>query len=131
LARFIVKIRTILLNIAAYSGIPLLMLAALYFVNLRFLSSNVRLSPTDALFIEGVILLTIGLLFLIGRGGINRASLSAAIIAAEANAIYGTDTAGPNEILQRDAWKARGFTRTALVLILSGVLMILTYFLRP
>jgi len=70
----------------------------------------------------------VGLLFLVGKGGINRASLSAAMIVAKAEAIYGSDIMGPNEILRQDAWKARGFTRTALILIFSGTLMILVYF---
>ena len=71
----------------------------------------------------------VGLLFITGRGGISRASLGAAMLAAKAKAIYGKDIVSPNEIFRRDAWKSRGFTRTALILIFSGVLMILVYFL--
>lgn len=123
------KIRSILLNTAAYSGISLVVVVAVYLVDLWLLSASTRLSPTDALFVEGIIFLLIGLLLLIGRGGISRASLSAAMLAAKAGAIYGRDIIGPNEIFRRDAWRAKGFTRAALILILSGVLMILAYFL--
>lgn len=70
----------------------------------------------------------VGLVFLVGKGGINRGSLGAAMMSAKAKAIFGGDIVGPNEIFQQDAWKARGFTRTALILIFSGVLMILVYF---
>lgn len=123
------KIRTVLLNTAMYGGVSLLVLAATYLVDLWLLPSNTGLSPTDALFVEGIMFLILGLLLLLGRGGINRVSISAAILASEAEAIYGRDIVGPNEILRQDAWKARGFTRTALVLIFSGLLMILAYFL--
>jgi hypothetical protein len=123
-----VKIRAILLNAAVYSGISLLVLGAVYLVDLGFLSSFLHLSPVEAMSIEGIMFIILGLLFLVGKGGINRGSLSAAMLAAKAEAIYGRDIVGPNEIFQQDAWKARGFTRTALILIFSGVLMILVYF---
>jgi hypothetical protein len=123
-----VEIRAILLNAAAYSGISLLVLGVIYLVDLEFLSSFLQLCPIDVMSIEGIMFILVGLLFLVGKGGINRGSLSAAMIAAKAEAIYGGDIVGPNEIFQQDAWKARGFTRTALILIFSGVLMILVYF---
>jgi hypothetical protein len=114
--------------VAVYSGVSLLVLATVYMVDLEFLSSYLHLSPLDTLSMEGVMFIIIGLLFLVGKGGVNRASLSAAILAAKAKAIYGGDIPGPNEILRQDAWKAKGFTRTALILTFSGVLMILVYF---
>jgi hypothetical protein len=124
-----VNIKTILLNVAAYSGISLLVLAAVYFVDVGFLSSYLQLSALDTMSMEGVLFIIMGLLFLVGRGGISRASLSAAILAAQAKAMTREDIPGPNEMLRRDTWKAKGFTRTALILLFSGVLMILVYFL--
>jgi hypothetical protein len=123
-----VKIRALLLNATVYSSISLLVLGVVYLVDLEFLSSFLHLSPADAMFIEGLIFIIVGLVFLVGKGGISRTSLSAAMMAAKAKAIYGRDIVGPNEIFQQDAWKARGFTRTALILIFSGALMILVYF---
>jgi hypothetical protein len=123
-----VKIRAILLNATVFSGISLLVLGTVYLVDLEFLSSFLHLSPVDATFIEGIIFIMVGLVFLVGKGGINRGSLGAAMMSAKAKAIFGGDIVGPNEIFQQDAWKARGFTRTALILIFSGVLMILVYF---
>jgi hypothetical protein len=123
------NIRSILLNTAMFSGISVLMVMAVYLVDVWLLSSNANLSPTEALFIEGIIFVIIGLLLLLGRGGISRTSRSAAILTASAGAVSGRDTIGPNEIFRRDAWKAEGFTRTALILTLSGVFMILLYFL--
>ena len=122
-------IRTVLLNVAVYSGVSLLVLVAVYLVDLWFLSSYLRLSALDTLSMEGVMFIIVGLLFLVGKGGISRGSLGAAIMAAKAKAIYGGDIVGPNEILRRDTWKAKGFTRTGLILLFSGVLMILAYFL--
>jgi hypothetical protein len=123
------KIRSILLNTARFSGISVLVVTAVYLVNVWLLSSNNLLSPTDALFIEGIFFLIIGLLLLLGRGGISRTSRGAAMLAASAEAVSGRDTICPNEIFRRDAWKAEGFTRIALIFILSGVFMILLYFL--
>ena len=122
-------IRTILLNVVVYSGISLIVLVAVYLVDLWFLSSYLQLSALETLSMEGVMFIILGLLFLVGKGGINAGSLSAAMISAKAKAIYGGDIAGPNEVLRRDTFKAKGFTRTALILLFSGVLMILVYFL--
>ena len=122
------KIKALLLNATVYSSISLLVLGAVYLVDLEFLSSFLHLSPADAMFIEGLIFIIVGLVFLVGKGGISRTSLSAVMMAAKAKAIYGRDIVGPNEIFQQDAWKARGFTRTALILMFSGALMILVYF---
>jgi len=102
---------------------------AFYFVNLWLLSFQRYLSPTDAFFIEGLFFLVLGFLLLLGRGGINLWSLRAAILSALAGAVYGKDTVGPNEIFRRDRWKPEGFTRLALILILTGVFMLLFYFL--
>jgi len=124
-----VDIKTILLNVAVYSGVSLLVLVAVYLVDLWFLSSYLQLSALETLSMEGVMLIILGLLFLVGTGGINLGSLSAAMISAKAKAIFRGDIAGPDEVLRRDTWKAKGFTRTALILLFSGVLMILVYFL--
>ncbi|HXX88324.1 MAG TPA: hypothetical protein VEH86_07775 [Candidatus Acidoferrum sp.] len=107
----------------------MLVLVAVYLVDLWFLSSYLQLSALETLSMEGVMLIILGLLFLVGTGGINLGSLSAAMISAKAKAIFRGDIAGPDEVLRRDTWKAKGFTRTALILLFSGVLMILVYFL--
>jgi len=124
-----VDIRTVLLNVAVYSSVSLLVLGTVYLGDLLFLSSYLQLSALETLSMEGVMFIILGLLFLVGKGGINLGSLSAAMISAKAKAIFGGDIAGPNEVLRRDTWKAKGFTRTALVLLFSGLLMILVYFL--
>jgi hypothetical protein len=123
------KIRSILLNTAILSCISALVVIAVYLLDIWLLSSNINLSPTDALFIEGIFFLIIGFLLLLGRGGISLTSRKAAILAASAGAISGRDTMGPDETLRRDAWKPKGFTRMALILILSGAFMIALYFL--
>jgi hypothetical protein len=123
------KIRGILLNTAILSCISALVVIAVYLFDILLLPSNINLSTTDALFIEGIFFLIIGFLLLLGRGGISLTSRKAAILAASAGAISGRDTIGPDEMLRRDAWKPKGFTRIALILILSGVFMIVLYFL--
>ena len=107
----------------------MLVLIAVYFVDLGFLSSYLHLSALDTMSMEGVLFIILGLLFLLGRGGISRGSFSAAMFASKAKAMSSMDIAGPNEILRRDAWKAEGYIRTALILLFSGILMIIVYLL--
>ena len=123
------KLRIILLNVAMLLGISALVALATYSVNLWFLSSYKELSPTDAMFFEGMFSILIGFLLLIGRGGINISSQKAAVLAALAGAVFKQGSMGPSEIMRRDRWKPEGFTRAALILILAGVFMILVYFL--
>jgi hypothetical protein len=123
------KIRSILLNTAILSCISALVVMAVYLFDIGLLSSNINLPPPDGLFIEGIFFLIIGFLLLLGKGGISLTTRKAAILAASAGAISGRDTIGPDEMLRRDAWKAKGFTRIALILILSGAFMIVLYFL--
>lgn len=111
-----------------FSCISLTVTVVFYFVNVWFFSSKEYFSPTDAFFVEGMLFVICGLLLLLGRGGINLWSLKAAVLSALAEAVYNEDTVGPSEIMRKDRWKSRGFTRVALVLILTGVFMILVYF---
>ena len=133
------KSRKIVVNIVILSGFSLLITIAAYFLNTWFLSFRdlprtdvlfvEGLSPTDMLFVEGMLFIIAGLLLLLGRGGINLWSQRAAILSALAGAVYDEDTVGPAEIFRRDVWKPKGFIRIALILILAGVFMVLTYFL--
>ena len=129
------KNRNILFNMIIFSSISLLITVATYFVNIWLFSSSEYLrerahfSPTDAFFFEGMIFLLSGFLLLLGRGGISLWSRGAAILSALAEALYGEDTVGPDEMFRKDRWKPKGFFRIALILILAGVFMILIYFL--
>lgn len=124
-----VKSGKVLLAISMFSCISIIITLAFYFINVWFFSSMEYFSPTDAFFIEGILFLIIGFLLLLGRGGINLWSVKAAILSALAEAVYDENTVGPGEIMRKDRWKPEGFTRLALILILTGVLMILVYFL--
>ena len=108
--------------------IAVIITAAAYFVNIWLFFSNRYVTPLDAFFLEGVVLLIFGVLFLLGSGGLNVWTLKAAILAAMAGA-YGQDTVGPSEAISRDRWKPQGFTRFALVVLLTGFFMLLAYFL--
>jgi hypothetical protein len=118
-----------LLNLVVLSGISALITSIIYLADFLLLSTNEYFSPTDAMFIEGILCIVAGLLLLLGRGGIDLWSQRAAILSALAEAIYHRDTVGPSEELRRDKWKPQGFIRLALILILAGVIMILIYFL--
>ena len=122
------KLGKALLNLAVFSCISMIITVVFYFVNVQLFTTPM-LSPVDAMFIEGMLFLIIGFLFLLGRGGINVWSQRAAILSALTEAISGKDMLGPDETLEKDRWKPKGFTRLALILILTGVFMILTYFI--
>lgn len=117
-----------MLGLAILSGISALITVVIYFLNVWLLSGKEYFSPTDALFLEGVVFLALGLFLLLGRGGISLWSKRAAILSALAEGLYGEDTVGPSEIFRRDKWKPEGFIRLGLVLTLTGVLMIVIYF---
>lgn len=125
------KKRHVLLNIMAYASLSLLIAASAYLANVWLLSSTYlqsRFSPTDALFIEGLVLAGFGLLLLLGKGGINILTLKAALLSSTAEALYDEDMPGPQETFRRDKWRPNGFIRIGLVLMLAGVFMILIYF---
>jgi len=119
----------VLLNLLMLSFVSIIITVGFYFVNVWLFSTNRFFSSTDAFFIEGLLFLIVGFSLLIGRGGINLWSQKAAILSAIAGAVYDKDTVGPNEIFRRDRWKPEGFTRLALILIITGAFMVLLYFL--
>jgi len=123
------KSEKLLPNLLMLSSVSLIVTIVFYFVNSWVFPSEKYLSPTDAFFVEGVLFLMAGFLLLLGRGGINLWSLRAAILSALAGAVYSKDSVGPREVFRRDRWKPEGFTRLALILILTGVFMLLFYFL--
>ena len=121
--------KRLFLNVAALALVSLLVTLSVYVVNILLLPSNEWISPTDALFVEGAVSVLVGFLLLLGRGGINFWSKTAAILTATASAVSGSETVGPKEIMRRDVWTARGFLRLGLTLLLTGIFMLAAYFL--
>ena len=115
-------------RVATYMLVPLLAVLVVYFLNLLVLPSRSFISPTEALFIEGIVFLNLGICLLMGRGGMSFASFRAALLSAEAEAVCGVESVGPAELMRRDSWKPKGFRRASLVLLLIGGLLIITYF---
>lgn len=115
-------------QIAVLACISLLAAAILYFVDIQFFPPRADMIPADYAFIEGVFLVLSGLLIFIGSGGIGPASRSAAMLASAAEAISGKEVIGPSEIFRRDAWKPKGYTRLGLVLVLTGLFLLVLYF---
>jgi hypothetical protein len=123
------KSRRFFVRTAAHVSLSLSLGIAVYVVNIFLLSSSRIISPSEALFIEGALLVLIGFLLLLGRGGISFSSKQAAVLAATAEAVCGADSVGPGEMMRRDAWQSKGFLRGGLVLIITGVFLITFYFL--
>lgn len=120
--------KTNLLNLAILVIISAMLTAIMYVVNLTLFSTNQYVSPADAFFVEGIIFIIFGTLFLLGSGGINRSSFQAAILGAAADGVYGKGGVGPSELFRRDSWKARGFPRIGFLLLLTGFFMLIIYF---
>jgi hypothetical protein len=118
----------ILKNATFLTSVSIVLACATYIVNLWIFSSNSRLSPSDASFLEGICFIILGALLLLGSGGINRASRGAALLAATAEAISGRKMIGPSEMFRRDAWKADGSLRLGLILIIAGIILLIIYF---
>ncbi len=125
--------KPILINTVILVAFSLVIALIAYQIDIWVFTRNeylrTRLSPNEALLMEGVISALSGILLLLGRGGITWGSLRAAISSATAEALYDRDTVGPSEIYKQDRWKPHGFIRAGLIIILSGMFMILTYFL--
>jgi hypothetical protein len=114
---------------AAHISLSLAIGLTVYTLNIVLLSSSKILTPGDALFIEGTMAILVGILLLLGRGGISFLSKQAAVLAATAEAVCGTDSVGPGEMMRRDTWQPKGFLRVGLVMIVTGVFLITLYFL--
>ena len=102
----------------------------LFFALLNFLvlPHDTYLRVYDWFFFEGIFCVIFGVLFLLGRGGIDAYSLRSASTRAASDAVYGTDYSVP-DAFRRDKWKPEGFRRAALVLLISGLVMFLIYLL--
>lgn len=120
--------KTNLLNLAVLLIICAILMTIMYVVNLTLFSTSQYVSPTDVFFVEGIMFIIFGILFLLGSGGINRASLRGAILGATAEAVYGKGGVGPSELFRRDSWRARGFPRIGFLLLLTGFFMLIIYF---
>jgi hypothetical protein len=80
------------------------------------------------LFFEGLLTTLFGLIALLGSGGMSRTSRAAAMLASTAKAISDKDFIGPSEILERDAWKPKGFVRIGLILLMTEIFLLVIYF---
>ncbi len=117
-----------LYSVAGWLAIASLIAVAAYVLDVMLFSSSTIISPSEALFVEGVAILLIGIMFLLGRGGINYSSKEAAILSAATEAMSGAETVGPAEQMRRDTWKSKGFSRAGIILVVAGALMLAGYF---
>jgi len=86
--------------------------------NFGLFISNPQFSQSEASFLEGIMLMIIGILFILGSGGLNLASKKAVELAR---------ALGPSETFRRDRWKPKGFTRLGIVLVMTGIEMLLVF----
>jgi hypothetical protein len=98
------------------------------FLNFYVLPTRGSVRVYDWFLFEGVICVIFSVLFALGRGGIDAYTLQSAATAAATDAIYGTKY-GVSEAFRKDKWKPQGFPKAALVLLVSGLVMLAAYFL--
>jgi hypothetical protein len=123
----------LLSNLLIFLGISALFSVLIYFFDIWLLFAGPLsylgsyYSPLDAFFLEGLLLLFLGDLFLLGRGGIDIWTMRAAILSALTGTFYDEDTLSASKVFRKNRWKPEGFTRFALILILTGIsILILT-----
>ncbi len=126
------KRKSVLLNALVFLIVPVLITIAQYYANVLimplFLRQDVSVSPTELLLYEGILFLIVGFLTLLGIRGAG--SEDAVRIVVLKKTIFGDNkTVGPSRIFRDYIWNPKGYLRVALVLIITGVLMILTYLL--
>jgi hypothetical protein len=93
----------------------------------------------DMLFLEGIGVFLLGVVFFLGSGGIDEwESVRAAVLGSVADVLYPKEeedqkAPGPNEVraraLRRDVWQPSGYIRPGLILLCAGVVLILLYLL--
>jgi len=121
--------KSILRDVVVLIAASACMVTATFIFNLYLLPQNQLISSHDALFLEGLLFLLFGILFLLGSGGLNLASLKGALLGSAAEAVFDADTVGPSELYAKDAWRPRGHKRFAVTLMITGVILLLIYFL--
>jgi hypothetical protein len=114
-------------NVVILMSTSLIVAFAIYILNLWLYSSHQPVSPGDASFLEGMLMIIVGVLLYLGSGGITRSSQRAAMLSAAASAT-GAEVIGPAEIFRKDAWKPKGFVRLGLTLIIAGIILVIIYF---
>lgn len=104
---------------------------AIYFLNYSLfpiLFPKSALSRHDMLFLEGLMFVIVGVLIFLGYGGLNIFTYRATVLSSAASAISGKETVGPKEILEHNKWRAKGHLRLAIILALTGVILLTLYF---
>lgn len=115
-------------NAMLLAVISLVIAIVTYFLNVLILSSRPVIPFKDAVFLEGVLITLLGLIMLLGSGGIGRTSRVAAMLASSTKAISNGDSIGPMEVSERDAWKPKGLTPAGLILLMTGIFLLVIYF---
>jgi len=82
----------------------------------------------DWFLFEGALCIIISVLFALGRGGIDAYTLGSAVTSAVADAIYDKEFK-VSDVFRRDKWKPQGFPKAALVLLITGIIILIIYFL--
>ena len=123
------RVKLLLKGTGILLGGAFVIVICVYAVNFLILARlPLNVSIHDMAFIEGILLLLVGILFLLGSGGINLATLKALFLASAADAAYNAEYS-PSEIFQKDAWRPRSFQKLALATIFSGIILISLYFI--
>jgi len=126
------KRKSVLSNALVFLIVPLLITVAQYCANVLMmpllLSRNILVSPTELLLYEGLLFVIVGFLYLLGARGAGSEE-AVRIAALNKTILRDDDTVGPSRIFRDYIWNPKGHLRLALVLIITGVLMILTHLL--
>lgn len=117
-------------------AVSLILTLIIFIIDFRiFPSSEVsgsgfgQFSAVDSEFIEGVILVIMGVLDFLASGISYGSRISVGTVAAS-KAIFGdTVEVGPSEILRKNTWKKLGLLSVGSVTIITGIFLLFAYFL--
>lgn len=97
-------------------------------INFFILPHNSSIRMFDWFLLEGIFCIIVSILFALGRGGLDAYTLRSAATVAAADALYDEEHK-VSDVFQKDKWKPSGFPKAALVLLVSGAILLLVYFL--
>jgi hypothetical protein len=119
----------ILLNLIEVCAVVLVFTALNFLIlapNIYFREYGIYLRAYDWFFFEGILCLVLSALFAFGRGGIDAYTVRSARTRALADAVSGEDH-GTSGTFRKDRWRPEGFPKAALVLLITGIVLLIIY----
>jgi hypothetical protein len=88
-----------------------------------------RISQVDALFCEGIIFVILGILDFLAYGGMSYSGRRVGVQLAKAKGVFGDRVSvSASEMMRKDKWEKLGLMSVGSVAIITGVILLVIYF---